>query len=117
MDQGTIVGKGGLEYTYDRYLRGKPGATRIQVDAFGRPTGTLPRHVLPLQGKQLKLSLDLDLQRAGQQAMSEAGGIPITDGVKNRGGAFVAMDPRTGEVLAMGSYPSFDPSVLSLIHI
>jgi penicillin-binding protein 2 len=110
--QGTIVGKGGLEYTYDRYLRGKAGATRIQVDAFGRPKGNFPER-LPVQGKQLKLSLDLDLQRAGQQAMSEAGGIPITDGVKNRGGAFVAMDPRTGEVLAMGSYPSFDPNIFA----
>ena len=110
--QGTIVGKGGLEYTYDRYLRGKAGATRIQVDAFGRPKGTFPER-LPVQGKQLKLSLDLDLQRAGQQAMSEAGGIPITDGEKNRGGAFVAMDPRNGEVLAMGSYPSFDPNIFA----
>src|SRR3954452_2491524 len=110
--QGTIVGKGGLEYTYDRYLRGKPGATRIQVDAFGRPKGTFPER-LPVQGKQLKLSLDLDLQRAGQQAMSEAGGIPITDGVKNRGGAFVAMDPRNGDILAMGSYPSFDPNIFA----
>jgi penicillin-binding protein 2 len=110
--QGTIVGKGGLEYTYDRYLRGKAGATRIQVDAFGRPKGNFPER-LPVQGKQLKLSLDLDLQRAGQEAMSEAGGIPITEGVKNRGGAFVAMDPRTGEVLAMGSYPSFDPNIFA----
>jgi len=110
--QGTIVGKGGLEYTYDRYLRGKPGATRIQVDAFGRPKGTFPER-LPTQGKQLKLSLDLDLQRAGQEAMSEAGGIPITDGVKNRGGAFVAMDPRNGDILAMGSYPSFDPNIFA----
>ena len=45
--------------------------------------------------------------------MSEAGGIPITDGEKNRGGAFVAMDPRNGEVLAMGSYPSFDPNIFA----
>jgi penicillin-binding protein 2 len=110
--QGTIVGKGGLEYTYDRYLRGRPGATRIQVNAFGRPTGEFPER-LPVQGKQLKLSLDLDLQRAGQQAMSEAGGIPITDGVRNRGGAFVAMDPRTGEVVGMGSFPSFDPNLFA----
>ncbi|MDQ4040116.1 MAG: penicillin-binding protein 2 [Actinomycetota bacterium] len=110
--QGTIVGKGGLEYTYDRYLRGRPGATRIQVDAFGRATGEFPER-LPVQGKQLKLSLDLDLQRAGQQAMSEAGGIPITDGVENRGGAFVAMDPRTGEIVGMGSFPSFDPNLFA----
>ena len=106
------MGKDGLEYTYDRYLRGKPGASRIQVDAMGRPKGELSVRE-PVQGKQLKLSIDLDLQRAGQEAMAEAGGIPITDGVKNRGGAFVAIDPRNGEILAMGSYPSFDPNLFA----
>jgi len=110
--QGTIVGKGGLEYVYDRYLRGRSGAKRVQIDALGRPKGEF-RQFEPVQGRQLKLSVDLNLQRAGQQAMSEAGGIPITDGVKNRGGAFVALDPRNGEVLAMGSYPSFDPNIFS----
>jgi penicillin-binding protein 2 len=112
VQQGTVVGQNGLEYSYDRYLRGRPGATRMQVDALGRPKGQFPQR-LPVQGKQLRLSLDLDLQRAGQQAMAEAGGIPITNGVKNRGGAFVAMDPRTGEVLAMGSFPSFDPNIFA----
>jgi penicillin-binding protein 2 len=110
--QGTIVGKGGVEYTYDRYLRGVPGATRVQVDSMGRPKGELAVHE-PVQGRQLKLSIDLDLQRAGQEAMAEAGGIPITDGVRNRGGAFVAMDPRNGEVLAMGSFPTFDPNIFA----
>lgn len=109
---GTVVGKNGLEYTYDRYLRGKPGATRVQVDALGRPKGELAI-TEPVQGQQLKLSIDLGLQKAGQEAMAEAGGIPITDGVKNRGGAFVAMDPRNGEILAMGSYPSYDPNLFA----
>ena len=112
VQQGTVVGQGGLEWTYDRWLRGTPGATRVQVDALGRPKGELAERE-PVQGKQLKLSIDLDLQRAGQQAMSEAGGIPITNGTRNRGGAFVALDPRNGEVLAMGSYPSFDPNVFA----
>ncbi len=109
---GTVIGKDGLEYTYDRYLRGKPGATRVQVDALGRPKGELAL-TEPVKGQQLKLSIDLALQKAGQQAMSEAGGIPITDGVKNRGGAFVAMDPRNGEILAMGSYPTYDPNLFA----
>ena len=112
VQQGTVVGQGGLEWTYDRWLRGTPGATRVQVDALGRPKGELAQR-RPVQGKQLKLSIDLDLQRAGQQAMSEAGGIPITNGTQNRGGAFVALDPRNGEVLAMGSYPSFDPNIFA----
>jgi penicillin-binding protein 2 len=102
--QGTIVGQDGLEYSYDRYLRGRDGLTRIVVDASGNPTRTdLQRASEP--GRQLQLTLDLGLQRAAQNAMARAGhGLP---------GAFVAMDPTNGEVLALGSYPSFDPSVLS----
>jgi penicillin-binding protein 2 len=101
---GTIVGQGGLEYSYDRYLRGRDGLTRIVVDANGNPTRTdLQRQAEA--GRQLQLSLDLGLQRAGQDAMARAGhGLP---------GGFVAMDPTNGEVLALGSYPSFDPSILS----
>src|SRR5919202_4818724 len=110
--QGTVVGQGGLEWTYDRWLRGVPGATRVQVDALGRPKGELSIQE-PKQGKQLKLSVDFDLERAGQQAMSEAAGIPITNGEQNRGGAFVALDPRNGQVLGMGSYPSFDPNLFA----
>jgi penicillin-binding protein 2 len=74
------------------------------VDANGNPTRTdLQRAAQP--GRQLQLSLDLGVQRAAQDAMARAGhGLP---------GAFVAMDPTTGEVLALGSYPSFDPSILS----
>ena len=112
VNQGTVVGKGGIEFTYDRYLRGKSGAKRVKVDALGRQKGQFSEQ-LPVQGRQLKLSLDVDLQRAAQQAMSEAGGIPIVNGTRNRGGAFVAMDPRNGEVLGMGSYPTFDPNVFA----
>jgi penicillin-binding protein 2 len=102
--QGTIVGQDGLEYSYDRYLRGRDGLTRIVVDASGNPTRTDLQRA-PEPGRQLQLTLDLGLQRAAQNAMARAGhGLP---------GAFVAMDPTNGEVLALGSYPSFDPSVLS----
>ena len=108
--QGTIVGQGGIEFTYDRYLRGRDGATRVQVDALGRPKGELAVRQ-PAQGRQLKLSIDLDLQRAGQRAMAQArAGSPTAS---NRGGAFVAMDPRNGEVLALGSTPTFDPNVFA----
>ncbi|TML04712.1 MAG: hypothetical protein E6G41_11355, partial [Actinobacteria bacterium] len=102
--QGTVVGQDGLEYSYDRYLRGRDGLTRIVVDANGNPTRTdiqRPQET----GRQVQLSLDLGVQRAAQDAMARAGhGLP---------GAFVAMDPTNGEVLALGSYPSFDPSILS----
>jgi penicillin-binding protein 2 len=105
--QGTLVGQEGLEWQYDRYLRGEDGVRRIQVDAFGNPKGNL-RVTEPRAGQRLKLSVDLSLQRAGQAA--------LTDSRANPGAnpsAFVALNPRNGEVLAMGSNPSFDPEVLT----
>jgi penicillin-binding protein 2 len=104
--QGTVVGQSGLEYEYDRYLRGTDGSQRIQIDALGNPKGDL-RTIEPKAGERLKLSLDLALQRTGQDALTGEG---------NPGGqpaAFVAMNPANGEILGMGSYPSFDPNVLT----
>jgi len=104
--QGTVVGQGGLEYQYDRYLRGIDGSREIQVDALGNPKGEL-RKVAPQAGQRLKLSLDLGLQKTGQDALT---------GQANPGGqpaAFVAMNPDNGEILGMGSYPSFDPNLLT----
>ena len=109
---GTIVGKSGLEFTYDRYLRGRNGATRVQVDAFGDAKGYLKRHK-PVPGANLRLSIDLGLQRAGQEALEEGIGLANGNGNPAQAGAFVALDPRNGEVLAMGSAPSFDPNLLT----
>ena len=109
---GTVVGQSGLEYTYDRYLRGRNGATRVQVDALGQAKGYLPtRETVP--GANLRLSIDLGLQRAGQQAL--ATGIDLANGLGNpaSAGAFVALDPRDGEVLAMGSAPSYDANLFA----
>jgi penicillin-binding protein 2 len=105
--QGTVIGKEGIERAYDRYLRGVDGAERITVDALGRPKGQAQaRDAVP--GRALRTSIDLDLQTAGEAVLDRtiAGG-PGT------AGAFVALDPRNGQVLAMGSAPSYDPSVLS----
>jgi penicillin-binding protein 2 len=103
--QGAIIGKAGLEYTYDRYLRGRDGARILRVDANGRFQPGPLRKRDPVPGRQLRLSLDLALQKTGQDAMKAiGGGLP---------GAFVAMNPRNGQVYAMGSLPSFDPSVFA----
>jgi len=106
VQQGTIIGQEGLEKSYDRYLRGQDGVRRVVVDAFGRrESSDRMQDTDPVAGRQLRLSLDLRLQETGQKALREiGGGLP---------GAFVAMDPRSGEVLAMGSYPSFDPNRLT----
>src|SRR3712207_6544855 len=106
VEQGTIIGKAGLEYTYDRYLRGRDGAKVLRVDANGQFRGdTAIRRREPIPGRQLRLSLSVPLQKAAQEALSSiGGGLP---------GAFVAMNPKTGEVYALGSAPSFDPSVFA----
>ena len=105
--QGTVVGKEGIERAYDRYLRGVDGAQRITVDALGRPKGS-PQERDPVPGRALRTSLDLDLQRTGEAVLDRT----IATG-PGTAGAFVALDPRNGEVLAMGSNPSYDPAVLS----
>lgn len=104
---GTVVGQDGIERTYDHYLRGQDGAQSVQIDALGNPKGTIAR-TLPTEGQQVKLTVDLSLQRAAQQAL----GATIGQGTGDAGGA-VALDPRNGEVLAAASYPSFDPNVFS----
>ena len=100
VDQGDRIGQSGIEYSYDRFLRGKNGANRVQVDALGTLRGELALRQ-PQPGRQLRLSVDFDVQRAGQQALGSAKG------------AFVVMDIRNGEVRALGSTPSFDPNIFA----
>jgi penicillin-binding protein 2 len=102
--QGTYVGQSGLEASYDRYLRGRDGAYRILVNALGERRGAVAARA-PRAGRQLKLTLDIGLQQAGERALLTAGG--------GRPGAFVALDPTTGSVYAMGSYPTYDPRELT----
>ncbi|HEY7255960.1 MAG TPA: penicillin-binding protein 2 [Solirubrobacterales bacterium] len=104
LEPGDEIGQDGVEYTYDRYLRGKPGLTKIQVDAFGQPTpnGQLLSQP-PVPGDNLKLSIDKPVQEAGEAAMSSTG---------LRGG-FVTMNVHSGEIIAMGSYPTYEPAVFT----
>jgi penicillin-binding protein 2 len=104
----AIIGQSGLEASYDRYLRGTDGTERVQVDALGRLTGTTSS-TPPVAGHTLKLSLDVNLQRAGQQALAQA----IADNPPATAGAFVALSPTSGDVYAMGSLPTFDPNVFA----
>jgi penicillin-binding protein 2 len=102
---GDIIGQAGVEYTYDKFLRGTAGSERIQVDALGRPRqelGNLPARA----GDNLRLTLDSGMQEVGESALA-AKGLP---------GAFVAMNVHTGAILAMGSYPTYDPSFYTQPH-
>jgi len=103
LEPGDEIGQAGAEYAYDKYLRGDPGLTRIQVNALGEPTpGGQLVSTPPTPGDNLKLSIDEEVQTAGEAALS-ARGLP---------GAFISMNIDTGEILAMGSNPTYDPTDL-----
>ncbi|HET6216332.1 MAG TPA: penicillin-binding protein 2 [Acidobacteriaceae bacterium] len=100
-EPGDVVGKSGVEQSYDQLLRGQDGSQDIIVDSHGREVGILGREpAVPGQG--LKLTIDLDIQRAAEAAMGD------------RNGAIIAIDPHTGAVLALVSRPSFDPNDFSV---
>lgn len=97
---GAIVGKSGLEAYYNRQLTGVDGERRVMVDSRGRVVGTLSDRP-PRPGQDLHLTLDEQVQMAAETALG------------NRPGAVVALDPRTGGVLAMVSRPTFDPNLFA----
>jgi penicillin-binding protein 2 len=101
-EPGEVVGQEGLELSYDKFLRGTPGTTRYQVNALGEPTpGGRLTSTPPTPGDNLKLSINQAVQEAGESALAQRG-LP---------GAFVSMNIHTGEIVGMGSYPTYDPSV------
>src|SRR5580692_1259042 len=100
-EPGDVVGKAGVEETYDALLRGQDGSREVVVDSHGREVSYFGiEHAVP--GQDLKLTIDNDLQRAAELALGD------------RNGAIVAMDPRNGEILAMVSRPSFDPNAFAV---
>ena len=107
-----IVGKDGLEYEYDRYLRGTPGGQRIVVDAQGQ---VVPRIKLPakppIPGDSLVTSIDWRLQEIVERAL--ASGIKSVEGSGHFDGAVTVEDPYTGAILALASYPNFDPNAFA----
>ena len=115
---GDNFGKTGLENQYEGYLRGKRGARLVEVDALGRPVRDLGTES-PTPGNNLILTVDSRLQRAAQNALAKGvanavkvGGAKVPPG-KTLSGAAVVLNVQTGEVLAMASYPSYDPSVFA----
>ncbi|HKU26304.1 MAG TPA: penicillin-binding protein 2 [Candidatus Sulfotelmatobacter sp.] len=94
---GDVVGISGVERQYNDLLMGKNGSRQALVDSHGREVGRLGE-TDAIPGKPLKLTVDIDLQIAAEQALA------------GKNGAIVAMDPRTGEILAMASGPTFDPN-------
>jgi penicillin-binding protein 2 len=97
-DIGLLTGQGGLEKVYDRYLRGIAGRRMIQVNAAGRKVKDLGIEE-PRPGTDIYLTIDLDVQKAAEEALGD------------RQGAVVAMDPNSGEILALASHPNYDPNL------
>ena len=108
------IGKTGAESAFDKYLRGVSGASKLHVDNLNRPLGSVQLTAVPKPGNSVRLTLDVKLQQAAQNAL--AYGINLAQGNGEwaaRGGAIVALDPRDGSILAMASSPTYKPSVYS----
>lgn len=101
----TQIGRAGLESYYDDVLRGKDGSRQVEVDASGSPVMEVERKN-PVQGHNIHLTLDLNLQTALEKAMDTQ----IAQGIGVSGIAAVAVDPNTGAVLAMASRPAYNPN-------
>ena len=100
---GDVVGISGVERQYNNLLMGTNGSRQALVDSHGREVGRLGE-TDAIPGKQLRLTIDIDLQIAAEEALA------------GKNGAIVAMDPRTGEILAMVSGPTFDPNDFA-VHV
>jgi penicillin-binding protein 2 len=94
---GDVVGKAGLERQYNDILMGTDGMRRVIVNSVGKEVGHLSQQD-PIPGKQIQLTIDMDLQQVAEQSLGA------------RPGAVVALDPRNGEILAMVSRPTMDPN-------
>lgn len=98
---GDFIGKTGIEKVYENSLRGRDGMLYVEIDATGRTGREFPeRDRLPVPGAPLRLTLDLEVQLAAERALPDS-----------LASALVALDPRTGAVLALVSKPAFDPNI------
>lgn len=110
----SIVGLAGVEATYEKELRGTPGIELVQVDYRNRPVGT-ESYQPPRSGNDLQLHIDIEVQIRAEQALADRlavlRGTPQKDGTMRKApaGSVVALDPQTGGVIALASYPSYDP--------
>jgi penicillin-binding protein 2 len=111
-DAGDKIGQGGVEASFDKELRGRPGQSQLRVDSLGRPISAIELKEPTTPGYAVRLTLDAKLQQAAQQA--------VVDGINRaqadhkwyaRAGAIVALDPKDGAIRALASYPTYDPAV------
>ncbi len=103
------IGKAGLEIQYDNYLRGTPGIKTVIVDRKEAVTST-SQNTKPIPGNHLVTSIDIRLQASAEKALADAVRRAKSAGRYADGGAAVVMDAYNGEILAIASYPTFDPN-------
>lgn len=113
---GDDIGKTGVERSFEEFLRGEAGVTKLEVDSKGRRLRTLGQ-VAPVQGDDVRLTIDLDVQRLAEESLLQ--GLETARSRRDRNenkpfvapaGSVVVMNPQDGSVLAMASYPTYDPS-------
>jgi penicillin-binding protein 2 len=111
---GDIIGAGGVEYTYDQWLRGRDGIANFEVDAFNRPKSNVPQpgSRLPQAGDSLMLTIDDAVQKKAQEALQYGIQVARNNGaVSANGGAAVVLDAKSGQVIAMASNPTYSPKM------
>jgi penicillin-binding protein 2 len=112
---GDTIGQSGVEATYDRYLRGTAGLDILHVNSLGTPITAATPVLPPHPGNEVRLTLDLNLQTAAEQALRYGIDRARNSGCSgcwfSNGGAIVAMDPRDGSIRALASYPTYRPSL------
>lgn len=108
----ALIGRAGLEYRYNSYLEGKNGSRHVEVDATGQPVRYFNGDPV-ISGYNVRLTLDARLQEVAERAVEEQVAILKAGKVNPTGASVVALDPNSGAVLAMVSWPSFDPNLFS----
>jgi len=105
-----LVGKSGIEQTYEDLLRGENGTLTVEVNALSRPIRTV-KTIEPIPGHNITLTIDAELQAVAERAFAEHI-LSLAEEPGTQTGAVLALNPRTGEILVMASFPSFDPEML-----
>lgn len=108
---GDEVGKDGVEYQFDQYLKGIDGGREVEVDSTGRPKREV-RSIQAQPGANVVLSLDTRVQQSAENALAWGVDLAHQKNYKNaNGGAVIVMNPKNGEIYGMASYPTYDPKV------
>jgi len=129
----TIIGKTGIEESFEEYLSGEPGIKRVEVDVIGNTTNVI-EEVKPIPGDNIYLSMDLDVQKKAEESLEQTleklqqastyespwGNYKFGSSnskrrpyINAKSGAVVAIDVKTGQIIAMANYPSYDPNLFS----